>query len=469
MELRLARIRAVVVALPRVLAPAVIASLLALGCQHASVDGSHSAAAAASTDAPRPFATPPVLAGTPDVATLAAKVNPSVVNITTTHEARGDGRGFGTGRAGRQTALGSGFLVDGLGHVVTNAHVIEGADKVRVRLADEREFDATVKGRDERLDVAVLELEAAKDLPYASLGSSNKLRVGEYVVAIGNPFGLGHTVTMGIVSAKGRVIGAGPYDDFIQTDASINPGNSGGPLFDLHGQVVGINTAIAAQGKGIGFAIPVDALKDVLPQLLRTGHVERGRLGVIAQPLDAELAKALGFDRAHGALVGDVEKGGPAERAGIRSGDLIVSVDGTAIEHSEELPRVVARHAPGSHVKLDVLREKKSMSFDIVLAQLKEPGAAPAAAPQHEDTTSSSRLGIRLGESDEGVVVEHVAPGSVAEGKLRPGDVLIEINRQAVAHASEVASRVAATPAGQALLLKVARDGIALFVALDRR
>ena len=338
-----------------------------------------------------------------------------------------------------------------------------------MRLADEREFDATVKGRDERLDVAVLELEAAKDLPYASLGSSNKLRVGEYVVAIGNPFGLGHTVTMGIVSAKGRVIGAGPYDDFIQTDASINPGNSGGPLFDLHGQVVGINTAIAAQGKGIGFAIPVDALKDVLPQLLRTGHVERGRLGVIAQPLDAELARALGFDRAHGALVGDVEKGGPAERAGIRSGDLIVSVDGTAIEHSEELPRVVARHAPGSHVKLDVLREKKPMSFDIVLAQLKDTGASPAAAPQHEDATSSSRLGIRLGESDEGVVVEQVAPGSVAEGKLRPGDVIIEINRQPVTHASEVASRVAATPAGRALLLKVARDGIALFVALERR
>ena len=451
-----------------VLAPAALLSMFAFGCRQA--DGASTATVATATVAPRPFASPPVLAGTPDVATLAAKVTPSVVNITTVHEGRGDGaHGFGSGRGRRQTALGSGFLVDGAGHVVTNAHVVDGADKVRVRLADEREFDATVKGRDERLDVAVLQLESAKDLPYASLGSSDKLRVGEYVVAIGNPFGLGHTVTMGIVSAKGRVIGAGPYDDFIQTDASINPGNSGGPLFNLYGQVVGINTAIAAQGKGIGFAIPVDALKDVLPQLLSTGHVDRGRLGVVVQPVDAELAKALGFDRARGALVGDVEKGGPAERAGIRAGDLITRVDDTTIEHSEELPRVVARHAPGSHVKLEIARDAKAMTLDVVLAQLEDRGESSAATPSREGPSSPSKLGIALSDGDEGVVVEQVAPGSAAEGKLRQGDVILEINRQPVAHAVEVGARVGATPAGRPVLLKVARGGATRFVALERR
>jgi serine protease Do len=232
------------------------------------------------------------------------------VNITTTQEVKvprvpsfhgwpfGDMRQFGLtppsssgadpnddqARVKRQ-ALGSGFIVDPRGYVVTNAHVVDDADRVRVRLADEREYDAKVKGKDERLDLAVLQIEGAKELPAVTLGSSDAVRVGDYVIAIGNPFGLGHTVTMGIVSAKSRAIGAGPYDDFIQTDASINPGNSGGPLFDTRGQVIGVNvnTAINPAGKGIGFAIPVDAVKDVLPQLLDKGHVSRGRLGVAIQ------------------------------------------------------------------------------------------------------------------------------------------------------------------------------------------
>ena len=195
---------------------------------------------------------------------------------------------------------------------MTNAHVVDDADLVKVKLADDREYRAKVVGKDVRLDVAVLKLEdPPNDLPVTSLGSSDALRVGEYVVAIGNPFGLGNTVTMGIVSAKGRTIGAGPYDDFIQTDASINPGNSGGPLFNLRGQVVGINTAINPQGKGIGFAIPIDAVRDVVPQLLATGHVSRGRLGVVIQGMDEDLAKAVGLDHPHGALVEEVEPGEP--------------------------------------------------------------------------------------------------------------------------------------------------------------
>jgi serine protease Do len=339
---------------------------------------------------PAPFAAP-VVTGTPDVATLVARVNPSVVNITTIHEVRthpamGSGndpfgyfnRRFGRGvgprdQVMRQSSLGSGFIIDAEGHVVTNAHVVDGADEVHVKLADEREFDAKVVGRDARLDLAVLALQGAKDLPAASLGKSEPLRVGEYVVAIGNPFGLGHTVTMGIVSAKGRSIGAGPYDDFIQTDASINPGNSGGPLFDLQGRVVGINSAINPNGQGIGFAIPIDMLKDVLPQLLAAGHVDRGRLGVAFKPIDAKLARTLKLDKARGAYVADVERGSPADRAGLESGDVIVKVEGKEVGHAEELPRLIALHPPGTKLAIDVLREGKIRSFEVELGKLREP------------------------------------------------------------------------------------------------
>jgi len=466
----------------------VIASLAA-GCQHnhadsglvpvAHADGNGSAVAA-------PFASPPLLQGTPDVAALAARVKPVVVNITTTHNVRSHrvelpfdfgpfGRGGDDGDVVRkQTALGSGVIIDAAGHVVTNAHVVDDADTVKVRLADDREFSAKVKGRDPRTDIAVLAIEGAKDLPFASLGSSEQLQVGQYVVAVGNPFGLGHTVTMGIVSAKGRAIGAGPYDDFIQTDASINPGNSGGPLFDLRGQVVGINTAINPQGRGIGFAIPVDEVKDVVPQLLATGHVARGRIGVAIQPVDAAMARALGLDRPKGALVGEVEPGSPAERAGLKSGDVITAVDGAEIQRSEELPRTVARHAPGTTVKLTVLRDKAAKQFDVALAPLKERPekqasldgddaneASPAAAP--------GALGVRIADiAGQGVIIRSVVPGSSADGSLRPGDRILEVNRHPVSTSTEVQSRLKETPAGQPYLLKVKRDDVTRFVAIDR-
>src|SRR5262249_40402236 len=209
------------------------------------------------------------------------------------------------------------------------------------------------------LDIALLKLKDAKDLPAAPLGSSEQLRVGEHVLAVGNPFGLGHTVTLGIVSAKARAIGAGPYDDFIQTDASINPGNSGGPLFNWRGEVIGINTAIRPGANGIGFAIPIDAVKDVLGQLREKGHVERGRLGLAFQALTPTLATALGVDGPKGALVSDVEPGGAAARAGIKAGDVVVSVNGTPIQHADELRRRVARNAPGSTIKVGVIRDKQ--------------------------------------------------------------------------------------------------------------
>jgi serine protease Do len=296
-------------------------------------------------------ADPPPIAAANDVSGLVTSVQGAVVNIAVDHGA------------------GSGFIVDDKGHVVTNAHVINGARNVTVKLADERELPGKVLGKDERLDIAVLQIQGA-NLPHVNLGSSGSLKVGEPVVAIGNPFGLGGTVTSGIVSAKSRQIGAGPYDDFIQTDASINPGNSGGPLFDTKGQVVGMNTAVTASGQGIGFAIPSDAIKNVLPQLISTGHVERGRIGARIGEVNKETATALGLDNTHDALVGDVEPDGPGAKAGLKTGDVVLAVDGTLVPHGHDLPRMIASHQPGAKVTLDVRRGAGTSKMPITLGTL---------------------------------------------------------------------------------------------------
>jgi serine protease Do len=474
-----------------------VAGALAVGCSNHVAQAAGNVAPA-DLDNAAPFATPPVLAGTADIATLAARVKPAVVNITTTHETRRAamqmpdgpfqffGNGFRRGEQGegngdrvmKQQALGSGFLVDKQGHVVTNAHVIDGADTVKVKLSDEREYTAKVIGKDPRMDIAVLQLENTKDLPEpVALGSSDGLRVGEYVVAIGNPFGLGDTVTMGIVSAKGRTIGAGPYDDFIQTDASINPGNSGGPLFNLRGQVVGINTAINPNGKGIGFAIPADELKDVLPQLMVTGHVARGRLGVLIQGVDAPMAKALGMDRPHGALVGEVEDDGPAAKSGVKAGDVIVSVDRIDVPRSEDLPRIIARHAPGSRVDLKVLRSGKEQALNVTLGAIRDDKAKREGGDDDssdsddgpvQGSPASHRLGIQVAEAPGGgVIVQRVSNDSPSDGELTPGDVILEVNHAPIAHAADLASRVTATPKGEPVLLRVRHGDRIRFVAIE--
>jgi serine protease Do len=352
--------------------------------------------------------------------------------------------------------------------VVTNAHVVDGAKRVRVRLADDREFEALVKGRDLRMDLALLQIQGANgDLPAVSLGSSDALKVGEYVVAVGNPFGLGHTVTMGIVSAKGREIGAGPYDDFIQTDASINPGNSGGPLFDTRGEVIGINTAINPEAEGIGFAIPVDALKDVLPQLVAKGRVDRGRLGVMVQGVDMALAKAMGLDGPKGALVEDVEEGGPAASAGLKPGDLIVAVGDHAIARSEELPRTIAKHEPGEKVSLKILRDKQEHVVDVMLDAIKEKvdhSIDDDAADEHP----SGKMGVAVADAPEGgALVRAVEPLSPADGELLPGDVVLTVDGKKIGNAKALAKTIAAAPKGKALLLEVIRDGKKRWVGVE--
>ena len=472
---------------PRILAPLsklVVASALGLAVG-AAAQSSSAAPAAVAPDPAHPAA---IVAGPAlDTAALVAKVRTSVVNITVEQAAKRGGFDDGTnmspfeffGRQGRAPApelrkgkaLGSGFLFDDKGHVLTNAHVVEGAEKVRVKLSDEREYDAKVKGRDERLDVAVLELVGAKDLPYATLGSSSAIQVGEPLVAIGNPFGLGNTVTSGILSAKGRAIGAGPYDDFLQTDASINPGNSGGPLFDARGQVVGMNTAINPNGHGIGFAIPSDEIREVLPQLVASGHVERGRLGVRIQDVDVKLASAMSLGSAQGALVDDVEKGGPADKAGFVAGDVIVRTGNTDVTHARDLTRAIARHAPGSKVDVIVRRGKTSVTLPVTLGKLEDEKGPSAAkqAPSEATPQSSSGLGLQIGDADGGgALVRRVAPDGTAAGSLEPGDVIIEVDHQPVKTASDLKNKAREAANDKPLLLRVRREGNTRYVALDR-
>ncbi|MEN6438131.1 MAG: DegQ family serine endoprotease [Syntrophobacter sp.] len=358
---------------------------------------------------------------------------------------------------------GSGVIISGDGYLLTNNHVVEGATEVDVTLADKREFKARIVGRDPKTDLAIVKIDAGENLPAAKIGDSSQLQVGDWVFAIGNPFGLSHTVTSGIVSAKGRVIGAGPYDDFIQTDASINPGNSGGPLFNMRGEVVGINTAIIPNGQGIGFAIPIDTAKPLIPQLVERGEVTRGYIGVSIQSITPDIAKAMKLEQNSGALVADVIDGGPADKAGIKAGDVIVSFDGKPVQDSHDLPAMVAAAPVGGEVPLKVVREGKERKFVTVIAKLNsddtpsEEGARPARGKwglQLRDL--NPRIARELGLKDEqGVLVADIEPDSpAARAAITRGDVIVEVNRQQVKSVNDLKDKIAKS-GGDSLLLLV--------------
>jgi serine protease Do len=333
----------------------------------------------------------------PDFVTLAQKLQPIVVNVSTTQIAPGPSPGtrpdpeedpmneflerfFGqrppSGRSQQQQRnLGSGFIIGSDGSIVTNAHVVEKAKKIIVKLPDKREFEAKLLGKDLKTDVAVIKIDSKESLPTAELGDSEQLQVGEWVMAIGNPFGLDSSVTSGIVSAKGRHIGAGPYDNFIQTDTPINPGSSGGPLVNLRGQVVGINMAIVSQAGGnigIGFATPINLIKELLPQLEAKGKVTRGWVGIAIQEVTPDLANAFGLQKPHGALVAKVLTGGPAERGGIKVGDIITEYDGQRVKEANDFPLMVARTQVNKEVQMKVLREGKNVPFRVTVAEMPE-------------------------------------------------------------------------------------------------
>jgi len=407
----------------------------------------------------------------PDFSGLVAEVRPAVVSVTV----RQDGS--------PREARGSGFIIDSDGTIVTNNHVAAAGNKLSVTLDDGTELPATVVGRDPRTDIAVLKVKTDKPLPSLKLGDSSQVKPGEWVIAVGNPFGLGGTVTAGIVSALGRDIGAGPYDQFLQIDAPINRGNSGGPLFTQDGKVIGVNTAILSPtggSIGIGFAIPSDLVKDVVGQLRTAGHVTRGFLGVETQAVTPAIASGLGLDRhVHGALIANVQPDSPAGKAGVKPGDVVQSVNGTQVAGPNELARTVADLKPGETAKLTVLRDGDQKSLEVKVSTM--PDDQRTASAGDEAGQGEHNIGVALAplspemrdqlnlpESAKGAVVAEVQPGSPAQmAGLHQGDVVVSVGSKPVTNPSDAASTIrAARKDGKAVALRVIRDGESRYVAI---
>lgn len=448
---------------------------------------------------------PPMQAGRlPNFVLIAKNTMPAVVNISTTQKSLrrprrrqrpmpgpfgGEDpfeeffrRFFGDRPPQRQRrSLGSGFIISEDGYIVTNEHVVDGADKITVRLSDEDELEAEVIGTDDKTDIALIKIEPSQPLQSVPLGSSSSLQVGDWVMAIGNPFGLEQTVTAGIVSAKGRVIGAGPYDDFIQTDASINPGNSGGPLLNLKGEVVGINSAIFSQGGGnigIGFAIPIDMARAIIQQLQDTGKVTRGWLGVAIQTVTSELAESFDLDEPIGALVAEVTSDGPAQKAGVERGDIITHFKGEKVLRSHDLPAMVARTPVGEEVQITVLRGGKQHTITVTLGELTDRIAQADGRRQSQAGWGMTVAGIsdehvqryRLPDNQQGIVVTEVEPGGPAElAGIRPGDVIEEVNRQTVRSVNDFTSALKKAEQSETLLLLVRRGNSTSFLLLRKQ
>lgn len=444
----------------------------------------------------------------PDFTVLAEKAGPAVVNISTVkHVApsqsmrrmfpggQGNQQPFddffdqfekffnqrGMNRPREQRSLGSGFVISPDGFIVTNNHVIEGADSIKVNFQDSRNgdaaLDAEVIGADKETDLALLKVKTPKSLPYLNFGDSDGSKVGQWVMAIGNPFGLDHTVTAGIISAKGRSIGAGPYDNFLQTDASINPGNSGGPLINLDGEVVGINTAIIASGQGIGFAIPSNLARQVIDQLKQYKTVKRGWLGVGIQNVDENAAKALGLEEAAGALVSSVNKNDPADRAGLKAGDVITAVDGVVIEDAGDLTRKIGGLLPDARIELTVWRDGRTRKITAVLGQrsaekVAQGDGTPSTPDKGADvagmtvrTVSNEEAeALGLGET-RGLLVVEVAQDSAAEkGGVTAGDVILSANGRAVESADDLEKVIGSDGKDRgAVMLLITRQGHNIF------
>ena len=431
----------------------------------------------------------------PDFSELAAQVSPAVVSVTVREHAEAEARGplgFPGGAQGSQQVRqgrASGFIIDPDGTIVTNNHVVKGADRVSVTLSDGTTLPAKVIGRDPRTDLAVIKVDAGKPMPALQLGDSSQVRPGQWVVAVGNPFGLGGTVTAGIVSARGRDIGAGPYDQFLQVDAAINQGNSGGPLFTQDGRVVGVNTAILSPSGGsvgIGFAIPSSLVKTVVSQLRTTGHVTRGFLGVETQPVTAGIAPGLGLDAgAKGALVAAVSPDSPAAQAGLQPGDVLQKVNGQAVQTPRELAAMVAGLKPGETVDVGLLRDGKATSVQVKLVSMpdeRQSADAGQDAGSEQAEPGQGRIGIALAPlspeirqqlqlpaQQRGVVVAGVQPGSpAAAAGLQEGDLLVGVGVKAVSAPREAVAAIrAATKGGRDVALRIMRDGQARFVAVS--
>jgi serine protease Do len=436
----------------------------------------------------------------PDFTALVKKQGPAVVNvITSARPAQGRGAGpqlspddpfleffrrfmpempeRGLPPPGQTQGVGSGFIISEDGYILTNAHVVSGANEVTVRLADaKREFKAKVVGTDERTDVALVKVEAS-GLPVATLGKSASLEPGQWVAAIGSPFGFANTITAGIVSATQRALPAETYVPFIQTDVAVNPGNSGGPLLNLAGEVVGINSMIYSRTggyMGVSFAIPIEAALDVARQLRETGKVTRGRLGIGIQPLTQELAQSFGLKEAAGVVVVNVEPGSPADKSGLRVGDVIMAYNGERIDQANELPRLVAGTKPGDQAKVELVREGKPQSLQVAVGEATP--AATAGASRPGQGMKPSRLGVSVREAapeerkalgiDYGLVITEV-PDKLAGSPLRPGDVIVAVNQNRLKSLEQFTQLIAAHRAGERVALLVRRGEGALYVPVE--
>ncbi len=442
----------------------------------------------------------PAVVALPNFTALVKKEGPAVINISTTQKTRFRGapfhdfpglspddpfyeffRRFAPGgqlpREFRSQSLGSGFIISRDGYILTNAHLVEDADEVTVRLTDKREFKAKVVGADKRSDVAVLKI-SATDLPIVSIGDSSKLEVGEWVVAIGSPFGFTNSVSQGIVSAKGRSLPGEKIVPFIQTDVPINPGNSGGPLFNMNGEVVGVNSQIYSRSggyMGLSFAIPIDLAMKVKDELLKHGAVRRGRLGVSIQDVTQEHARSFDLAKASGALITWVEKEGPADRAGLEIGDIILKFDGKDLASADDLVRAVAEAAPGSSVKLQIWRNGTAREVTVKLGEAEIDRAAQAERPQAK-AVEAGHLGLALRELSrderqelhtDGFLEVEAVEGVAAESGIRPGDIIIAVNSQRVSSIEQF--RAARAKAGKNVSLLVERDGGRIFIPLKSK
>ena len=437
-------------------------------------------------------------------AEVVKRAYPSVVNINTTTTVKSPRYGvpfqrpFGSPfddffdqffgnipREYKRRSLGSGVIISPEGYIITNNHVVEKADKIRVSVVDKQTYNAKIVGKDQNMDIALLKIEPKKPLSYAVLGDSDKIDIGEWVLAIGNPMGLWlqHTVTAGIISAKGRSLGLGGYEGFLQTDASINPGNSGGPLVNLNGEVIGINTAILANAQGIGFAIPINIVRTFLPQLKKKGHIDRGWIGVSIQEISPEIRDAMKLEGVEGVLVADVVKGGPAEKAGIERGDIIVEFSSKKVDRLSKLPLIVSSVSPGSVVSMKVLRDGTERAIKVKVGLFPDEGDVMSSsrdgsrkkgdtanimgmtlAPVTEDF--AKKYDIKMGS---GLVVLNVAMGSEAEfAGIRPGDVILEVNRRTVDSIVVFEKIVKSQKPGSPILFLLKRGNTTLYLSIRR-